>query len=324
MRRPTTARTALRAAAAALALSLTLAACAGGDDASADPTESTSADASTDAVPTPTAEDVAALEAVTIDGDLGAAPTVTLPETPFSVSAAVARIVDEGTGEDIADGDIVELHSVWLSGEDGSVQSSSWETGTPEQLTVSEAALAPVLTEILVGGKVGLRFAFAVPGGEDAASNVAVAEVVSKIPNRAEGTAVEPAEGLPTVTLADNGEPSITPVDGDAPTELVVQPLIEGDGAVVESGQTITVQYSGWLWDGTAFDSSWSRGAATSFGIGTGQVITGWDEGLVGQKIGSQVLLVVPPDKGYGDEGSGETIPGGSTLIFVVDILAAS
>jgi peptidylprolyl isomerase len=103
----------------------------------------------------------------------------------------------------------------------------------------------------------------------------------------------------------------------------VVQPLIEGDGPAVESGQTITVQYSGWLWDGTPFDSSWERGTPAAFGIGVQQVITGWDEGLVGQKVGSQVLLVVPPDKAYGDTPK-ETIPAGSTLVFVVDVLAAS
>ncbi|SFJ65283.1 FKBP-type peptidyl-prolyl cis-trans isomerase [Cellulomonas sp. KH9] len=323
MRRPTP-RTALRAAAAALALSLTLAACAG-DGGSDDPTTPApqQTDASTEA-PTATAEDVAALEAVTVEGDAGAEPTVTLPSTPFTVSAAVARVIDEGTGDEIADGDLIDLHSVWLNGADASSLSSSWASGAPEQIVVSEASLAPVLTDILIGAKVGTRFTFALPQGEDAAA-VAVAEVVSKRPGRADGTAVAPVDGLPTVTLADNGAPSLEPASGEAPTTLVAQPLIEGTGPEVTAGQTVLVHYTGWLWDGTQFDSSWERNVPFPVeNIGQATVIAGWNEGLVGQKVGSQVMLVVPPDKGYGAEGQGETIPGDSTLVFVVDILAAS
>jgi peptidylprolyl isomerase len=321
VRRPTTARTALRAAAAVLALSLTLAACSG--EAGDDPTTPAPTDAAATPAPdaTATAEDVAALEAVVVEGAVGAQPTVTLPSTPFTVSAPVARVLDDGTGEEIASGDMIDLDSVWVKGTDGSVENSTWEKGTPEQIVVSDSQLVSVISDLLVGNKVGMRFAFAVPAGEETA--VAVGEVVGKRPSRAVGTPVEPAAGLPAVTLDDTGKPSIEPVDGDAPTDLVVQPLIEGDGPAVESGQTITVQYSGWLWDGTPFDSSWERGTPAAFGIGVQQVITGWDEGLVGQKVGSQVLLVVPPDKAYGDTPK-ETIPAGSTLVFVVDVLAAS
>ena len=78
--------------------------------------------------------------------------------------------------------------------------------------------------------------------------------------------------------------------------------------------------YTGWLLDGTQFDSSWDRGASSSFSLD--EVITGWKQGLAGHAVGSQVLLVVPPDLGYGDKDSGK-IPANSTLVFVVDILAA-
>lgn len=86
------------------------------------------------------------------------------------------------------------------------------------------------------------------------------------------------------------------------------------------------VKYTGWLTDGTQFDSSWDREApkdVLTFQAGAGRVIPGWDQGVVGQKVGSRVLLVVPSEMGYGSEGQGEAIPGDSTLIFVVDILAA-
>lgn len=321
MRRPTT-RTPLRAAAAALALSLTLAACSGGAEGD-DPTATPSATTADEAAPTASPEDVAALEGVTVEGT-GGETKVTLPGSPFSVSAAVARVLDEGTGEEIADGDLIALHSMWVNGADGATQSSTYTENKPENIVVSAQALAPVLTDILVGGKVGMRFAFAVPTGEDSAS-VAVAEVVSKQAARAEGTAVAPVEGLPTVTLADNGAPSLEPAGGDAPTTLTVQPLLDGSGPAVTAGQTVLVQYTGWLWDGTQFDSSWERGTPYPVeNIGQATVIDGWNEGLVGQKVGSQVMLVVPPDKGYGAEGQGETIPGDATLVFVIDILAAS
>ncbi len=111
---------------------------------------------------------------------------------------------------------------------------------------------------------------------------------------------------------------------GTAPTSLVVQPLIQGTGAKVASGQTVVVNYSVWLWDGTKFDSSWDRGATFPVqNIGQAQVIDGWNQGLVGQTVGSQVLLVVPPSLGYGATAQG-SIPANSTLVFVVDILAAA
>ena len=130
-----------------------------------------------------------------------------------------------------------------------------------------------------------------------------------------------PAAGLPTVTLDADGKPTVTPVAGDPPTTLVVQPLIKGTGAEVTADQTLTVNYSLFLWDGTPVESSFDSGEPATFALNA--VIPGWTEGLAGQTVGSQVLLVVPPDKGYGDQAS-DSIPANSTLIFVVDILAAS
>ena len=142
---------------------------------------------------------------------------------------------------------------------------------------------------------------------------------------RAEGQAVDPVDGLPTVELADDGAPTITTPDADPPTELVVQPLIKGSGPVVETGQTITVHYTGVIWGSdTVFDSSWEQGSPATFEIGTGKVIPGWDEGLVGQTVGSQILLVVPPAKGYPNGSPDGSIKATDTIVFVVDILDAS
>ena len=320
MRRPNT-RTALRASAAVLALGLLLGACSG-EAASDDPTTpSAEGSAAPDAPPTASAEDIAALEAVEVQGE-GAEAAVTLPETPFTVSAAVARQLSEGDGDEIAEGDLVELHSTWFDGE-GKVTQSTWEEGAAEQMVLSENSLSDVLTDILIGGKVGVRFLYAVPTGEETAS-VAVGEIIAKRPGRAVGTPVEPADGLPAVTLLENGAPTIEPINGEAPGEFIVQPLIEGEGPEVTAGQSVTVHYTGWLWDGKQFDSSWDRGMTfTVDNVGEGQVIDGWNEGLVGQKVGSQVMLVVPPEKGYGDQEQ-QGIPPNSTLVFVVDVLGAS
>jgi len=307
-----------RTAATLLAASLLLlAACSdGGSDDSTSPSASPTATAAA----TASAEDVAALDAVTLTAEAGQEPTFDF-EQPFTVSAPVARVVTPGTGAAGAEGDLVTVDIAAVSGEDGSTLGGTYGA-EPQQYLATSDNLPPVLLEQLVGQQVGARILFA-NSASDATSLLAV-EVVSTeaVPDRAEGTAVTPLpEGLPTITLAEDGTPSVEPLETDPPTDLVVQPLIQGAGAPVEAGQTLTVQYSGWLWDGTAFDSSWERGSATTFPLSN--VIQGWQQGLVGQTVGSQVLLIVPPALGYGDKESG-SIPANSTLIFVVDILAAS
>lgn len=129
--------------------------------------------------------------------------------------------------------------------------------------------------------------------------------------------------GLPTVTLDDaTGKPSIdVSTYTDHGDQLVAQPLIKGSGDTVQDGQSVTVNYTGWLTDGTQFDSSWDNGSPATFSLN--QVVTGFKNGLVGQTVGSQVLLIIPPDQGYGSQAV-SSIPANSTLIFVVDILAAS
>ncbi|MEE6296650.1 FKBP-type peptidyl-prolyl cis-trans isomerase [Georgenia wangjunii] len=270
----------------------------------------------------PTEADVAALEGVTVEGEPGAEPTLTF-EQPFTVSAPVARLVTEGTGAELLEGQLVSLNFVTVSGADGTTVGTTYGA-SPQTLTLGDQGVVSALNDVLAGQKVGARVLFATPDSEASAAIMAI-DVVDAVtvPERAEGEAVAPPEGLPTVTLAENGEPTIEPVEGEAPAELVVQPLIEGDGPVVESGQNLTMHYSGWLWDGTPFDSSWTSGTPFNTQIDVGMVIEGWDTGLVGQKVGSQVMLVIPPELGYGEEGSGP-IPGGSTLVFVVDILAAA
>lgn len=128
---------------------------------------------------------------------------------------------------------------------------------------------------------------------------------------------------LPEITRDANGAPSVDFAGSTTPEGLVVEVLESGEGSVVVEGQSITVHYTGWLWDGAKFDSSWDRGEPISFGIAYGSLIDGWVDGIVGQSVGSKLLLVVPPESGYGYQAMGP-IPAGSTLVFVVDVLAAS
>lgn len=106
-----------------------------------------------------------------------------------------------------------------------------------------------------------------------------------------------------------------------APGDLVVTVLERGTGALVEAGQTIEVDYLGQIWGGGIFDNSYDRGAPIAFPIGVGAVIAGWDDSLVGQPIGSRVLVSIPPHLGYGPVGVPQAgIGGDDTLVFVVDI----
>jgi FKBP-type peptidyl-prolyl cis-trans isomerase len=270
--------------------------------------------------PSPSEADVKAVDAIEVAGPVGKEPKVTF-KAPLKVAGPTSRVVDEGTGEELVEGAQVTINYVVIAGKDGKTSGSTWETKKPETFTLGDPQY-DLLNDRLIGQKVGTRLVMA-STAMDQTIQVTMVEVaeVKEIPTRAEGTEVAPKDGLPTVALADDGQPTVTiPKNYEAPTELVVQPLVEGDGAEVTKDQTVTVQYAGCLLDGTSFDSSWSRGTPTSFPLNG--VIPGWTNGIAGQKVGSQVLLVVPADQGYGDQENG-AIPANSTLVFVVDILEA-
>lgn len=105
------------------------------------------------------------------------------------------------------------------------------------------------------------------------------------------------------------------------PQELLIEDITLGDGAEAARGSTVSAHYVGVAWStGEEFDASWDRGAPLDFQVGVGKVIQGWDQGLVGMKVGGRRKLVIPPELGYGDRGAGGAIKGGETLIFVVDL----
>jgi len=255
---------------------------------------------------------------VTVSGEDGLIPTLTY-DAPLVVEDSIVEVVWEGTGDRVVDGQPILVHYYAEQGNDGSVINETYST-EPKPYLLTAEALGLEIYNALSGKRVGSRILHVAP--PDPGESSATVAVFDLLPIRAHGEEVAPREGLPTVSLSARGVPSVEVPDTPPPTDLVVQPLIRGNGPQVVAGQVITVQYLGVTWDGTEFDSSWDAGELpVSFPIGTGSLITGWDEGLVEQTVGSQVLLIVPPHLGYG--GSQNELAE-QTLVFVVDILASS
>jgi peptidylprolyl isomerase len=124
--------------------------------------------------------------------------------------------------------------------------------------------------------------------------------------------------------MSEPTKPTVTVPEGQAPSyQLELEDLIEGDGATAAAGQVVEVHYVGVAWsDGQQFDASWDRGDTFTFGLGRGQVIAGWDQGVTGMKVGGRRRITIPPMLGYGKRGAGGVIKPDETLVFVVDLIS--
>lgn len=117
-------------------------------------------------------------------------------------------------------------------------------------------------------------------------------------------------------------KPTVTIPQVEAPSQLVIEDVVVGTGDEAVKGKSVSVHYVGVAWsNGKQFDASWDRNEAFEFRLGAGQVISGWDNGVAGMKVGGRRQLTIPPDMGYGAHGAGGVIKGGETLVFVVDLL---
>ena len=276
--------------------------------------------------PTTLATHSTKLDDVKVSGNFGEKPTVTF-KPAYVGTEETFKVISQGDGPVVVEGQRVTLDYVAYSGADGSELDSTFGKA-PQAVTASHTTLTTALADALVGQTVGSRVMVA--GDQTQAQTAAwvifVFDIKSAetIPTSASGTEQTPKPGFPTVTV-ENGVPKIGTPTGTPPSTLSTEVLIKGNGPVVASGQTVTMHYTGVIWaSGKEFDSSWS-GDPVDFPIGSGQVIPGFDEGLIGQTVGSRVVLVIPPDKGYGSAGNAQAgISGTDTLVFVVDILAAS
>jgi peptidylprolyl isomerase len=306
----------LAATAIAATTVLALAGCS-----SAEPAVSPSPDPSSAAAPA----DVALLESFEWSEAENGQPLLTFA-APATVTGSVAVLVEDGDGAAIVEGMQLVLDYVVFQGSDGAPAYSTYDIGQGENLAFSSVQVDPVLYAALDGAHVGADIIYGIQDVQAGdGSSVFLAMTVTsgtEVLGQAEGTTVEPVAGLPEITLDATGKPSVDFTGAVESSALVSQLLIEGEGELVEVGDSLTVHYTGWLWDGEQFDSSWDRGAPSTFGLVSGGLIEGWVQGLDGVPVGSQVLLVIPADLGYGAEGS-NGIPGGATLVFVIDVLAA-
>jgi peptidylprolyl isomerase len=276
-----------------------------------------------------------ALDGITVSGT-SKTPTVTFKTKPLSVKATTTKVVTAGKGAKLVKANSIVFNYTLFNAKDGKQIETSYGKGTVP-LDLSSTRLMKGLGKGLTGQVVGSRLLIAIPPAEAFGAEgskgagvgptdtivflIDVISAVTPLPY-ATGAAVPPKAGLPTAKV-DGAKAAVITVPKTAPpTKLVVQLLIKGSGPVVKSGQTIKVNYTGVLWkDGKKFDASSDHGSPVDIQIGTGKVIPGWDKGLVGQTVGSRILLVVPPADGYGAKGSPPIGPK-DTMVFVVDILA--
>ncbi|MEU5881255.1 FKBP-type peptidyl-prolyl cis-trans isomerase [Spirillospora sp. NPDC047279] len=287
---------------------------------------------------------------IEVTGALGKAPTVKIPkdlvpDNEFKVTEAIT-----GSGPKLAKGDTAYVKFAfyqWAKGTGEKAESvnkklnSSWEQqggGQVMPMTVGSTQVKG-LDKGLVGHPAGSRLVLQLPpadgfgeqGSQMGLTNkdsvVFVVDIMTVIPKNAEAKGTEKKlddKKLPKVEAGEPGKgPKITIPKEDAPKKLQVKTLIEGTGPALAKNDQALVQYVGKLWrDGKTFDESWSKGQPAAFPIGTGGTVPGFDKGLTGVKVGSRVLLVLPPEEGYGKQGNAQAgIKGTDTLVFVVDIL---
>lgn len=273
-----------------------------------------------------------AVEQIEVLGDYGTQPEVSFP-TPLSGQGVETQIVIEGQGGKLVGGQRVSLHFLGFNAATGDeIQGSEFGSENFISQDLIEGA-TPDFCKALTGVSVGSRVAVLL----DAASAhnsigipslgispddgvIFIFDVVGAYLPRANGQAQAPESGMPTVITAPNGQPGIQIPASDAPTEFRRTVLIEGGGEPIAIGDTVVLHYSGWTWNGEQFDSSWESKAPATFPITYEGLIDGFVLGLEGVTVGSQVVAVIPPDLGYGDFAQG-SIPAGSTLIFVIDVL---
>ncbi len=315
----------MRRAAALVALPL-LAAVAVAGCSSSSPAKSSPSAATTNSV-------------VTATGSFGAAPKVTIPSEK-AAPALFTKTVIQGSGTKLTTAQTLEGNFVlydW-SGTTHKLLGSTYGSGGP---TLFAGQMIPGLEAALIGQKLGSRVLAVIPPKEAFGTSgnssigvkgtdtlVFVIDLDKSYSDTAGVPGTQTSNGggaLPTVTTASGTAPVITIPASSPPKSFTVKTLIKGTGPVVKSSQELMVQYTGVIWrTKKVFDSSWTRKQPYTTAIGVGQVIKGWDTGLVGQTVGSRVLLVVPPADGYGSAGSSAAgIKGTDTLVFVVDIIAA-
>ena len=275
---------------------------------------------------------------VTVTGSFDKSPSVKIPNQKASGRLDVQTLI-HGQGPALTSTDaLVGNYAVYIwSGASHKLAGSTY-TSVP---ALFAGRLLPGLQTALKNQTVGSRVLAVIPpkegygpqgnpqgGVKPTDTLVFVIDLIKAYPSNADisgKTVSAGGSGLPKVT--SGSPPTIKVPSGNPPKKLEAKTLIQGSGPAITKGQYLIVQYSGVNWrTGKVFDSSWSHNAPFGFVIGASppQVIPGWSDGLIGKKVGSRVLLSIPPAEGYGKQGSSQAgIKGTDTLVFVVDILGS-
>lgn len=274
-------------------------------------------------------------------GTFGKNPKGTFPKPLITKGNQVTQL-KAGKGLPLYPGQVVDFQITVYNAETGDVLTASdYDKTKPVRRTVGDAK-TDNLGALLQCAKVDSRVAATTTvkdlfGDKDLSQYgltakstlVLVLDVQSGFLGKANGIDQLPQGGFPSIALAPNGQPGLTIPHTDPPKDLKIEVLKAGGGAVVKQGDSVVVHYTGVLWDGTKpFDSSWDRGVPSTFVAedltsstdGSG-LVPGFAKALIGQKVGSQVVVIIPPKDGYPKGQAPESIPDGSTMIFVFDIL---
>ncbi len=276
---------------------------------------------------------------LTVSGGFGEQPRVTFAEGERPGEDLVAETVIAGNGVVAAQDDlaVVQFASYAWTGTSHRQLDSSHGQDRPAVMRIGE--LVPGLNKGLIGKKTGSRVVVSIPpkDGYGATGNpqegvtgadtlIYVVDLLATYPTTASarGRAGPADPALPQVVSAPaGGPPTVTIPASDPPDQLRVRTLIEGAGPIIRADHMLITHYQGQVWrNGKVFDSSWSRGEVAPLSSLTG-TIAGIGKGLTGQKVGSRVLLVIPPKDGYGKGAPQPGIKKDDTVVFVVDILGA-
>lgn len=288
-----------------------------------------------------TAETDAALP--TVSGQFGRKPTISIPKAKPSGKFVVTTALT-GHGPKAVRNDVVIVDYTAKTWQRGKALPSTYDkNGTPKVFVVGQGAVIPALDRAVEGQRAGSRVVVVAPpaaaygttgnaklgvSGNDTV--VFVVDIVKVIGAKStvQGRQQAVPETLPQVQ-ADGSAVAIAVPDIASPKRLVSRTLVDGSGLAVKSGQTVVFRHAAAVWganrgkeDATLFDSSWSQGP-TPVVVGRGNLIEGLDQALVEAKVGSRMLLVIPPGQAYGSQAQ-KHIPAESTLVFVIDILTAA
>jgi peptidylprolyl isomerase len=283
------------------------------EESVAEATPEAAQETASEATPTPEA---AQEEPIAPATEQAAEAEIELPENLTTTESGLQYVItEEGNGEKPQPGDVVQVHYTGMLA-DGTKFDSSLDRGEPIAFSLGTGQVIPGWDEGIGLMKVGDKCKLVIPPelayGEQGSGGVIPPNATLIFDVELVGIQPGPPEAPTEVSEAD-----FTTTESG----LKYYDLEEGSGKSPEQGQPVSVHYTGWLEDGTMFDSSLSRGQPFQFVIGQGQVIPGWDEGVASMKVGGKRQLVIPADLAYGEQGAGGVIPPGATLVFEVELL---